>query len=149
MDDLLQNDKPSVDFMILADYVEALHGKLYMMGGAWENIGVSDFSQPLTLSLAVGVQIPWNATNRQHMLSIDVQSADADQLAEVDSTIMVGRPPFLEEGASQRQSMALKIPLELPGPGTYVIVASVNGIETRRLIFRAMATQQATMFPPE
>lgn len=130
-------DEPAVEFLILADYVEAVHGKLYMMGGGWENIGVHDFEVPVQLSVAVAVQIPWNATNRTHTLAVEVQTADGEVLESVGTSIVAGRPPHIEHGSSQRTALAFKIPVVLAGPGTYVVEARLNDAIGRRATFAA------------
>lgn len=138
MEDLPNFDDPTVEFLILADHVEAVHGKLYMMGGGWENIAVHDFEDPVTLEIAVSVQIPWNATNRPHTVSVSVQTVDGETLGAADGNIVAGRPANIEHGASQRTMLAMKMPVNLPEPGTYVILATVNEEAGERVTFRAL-----------
>jgi len=138
MDDIPSFDEPAVEFLILADHVEAIHGKLYMMGGGWENIAVHDFESPVTLEIAVSVDVPWNATNRPHTISVSVQTADAEILANVDGNIVAGRPATIEHGASQRTMLSMKIPVTFPSAGTYVVVASLNEVPAKRVTFRAI-----------
>jgi hypothetical protein len=138
MDDLPSFDEPEVEFLILADHVEAIHGKLYMMGGGWENIAVHDFELPVTLEMAVSVDVPWNATNRPHTISVSVQTADGEILANVDGNIVAGRPATIEHGASQRTMLSMKIPVTFPIAGTYVVVASLNEAPAKRVTFRAI-----------
>jgi hypothetical protein len=132
-------DDPTVEFLILADHVEAVHGKLYMMGGGWENIAIHDFESPVTLEMAVSVQVPWNATNKPHPISVTVETADGEILGEVGGNILAGRPATIEHGATQRTMLAMKIPVTLPEPGTYVIVATLNDEVAKRVTFRALA----------
>ena len=80
----MSGTEPEIEFLILADHVEAVNGKVYMMGGGLEHIGVVDFQSPVLLGLAVGISVPWNATNREHQVSITVQNADAMSLAALD-----------------------------------------------------------------
>jgi hypothetical protein len=49
MDDMWGNDGPQIEFLILAEHVEVIHGKLYLMGG-WETMHVAGFDAPVTLS---------------------------------------------------------------------------------------------------
>jgi hypothetical protein len=145
MDDILGFDQPEVEFLILADYVEAMHGKVYMMGGGWENIAVHDFESPVTLEIAVAVQVPWNATNKPHPISVTVETADGEILGAVDGNILAGRPANIEHGASQRTMLAMKIPVTLPLPGTYVVVATLNEEVAKRVTFRALAAHAPAM----
>jgi len=131
--------EPEIEFLILADQVEAVNGKLYMIGGGLEQIGVVDFQSSISLGLAVGISVPWNATNRQHQVSVTVQNADAMPLAALDGQFNVGRPPTLEVGSSQRTIIAAKIPVMLSAEGTYVVMGKVNGRPGPRVTFRAVA----------
>jgi hypothetical protein len=135
--DLPSATEPTIEFLILADHVEAINGKLYMMGGGIENYGVLDFGAPIIVGFAVSIQVPWHATNRQHTVSVSIQSSDGIALGGLDGQFSVGRPPTIEDGASQRTMIAAKMPLTLPAPGTYVVLASINGQPGTRVTFRA------------
>ena len=141
---MLENDEPAIEFMILAEHAEVIHGKLYMMGGGWDNITVQDFGAPLTLPLAVSILVPWPATNRPHTLEISIQSADAEVLAEQHRHLTVGRPADIEAGTSQRSMLVLRVAVRLPGPGRYVAIGGINGTPQSRVAFRALAPPRAT-----
>ena len=72
-------------------------------------------------------------------MSLCIQSADAEVLAEQHRHLTVGRPADIEPGTSQRSLLALRVPVRLPGPGRYVASASVNGASEARVTFRALA----------
>ncbi|MEX2081352.1 MAG: hypothetical protein WEC33_07020, partial [Dehalococcoidia bacterium] len=110
-----------VDFLILADRAEAVNGKLYMMGGGWDRIWVPDFAKPHPLSIAVGVVVPWSATNEKHSLSVRVEANDGQELATYAVQFTTGRPPFLREAQSQRIILSFHGELTLPSPGTYAV----------------------------
>lgn len=140
---------PEVEFLFVADRAEVVGGKLYVMGGAWDQTAVHDFDLPIQVSLAVSIQVPWHATNQHHQLAITVEDADARPLASLPTAFVVGRPPQLEAGSAQRVVLAIPfISLKLPGPGTYVVFASVNGEELRRTTFRAVQAVRPPGFPP-
>ncbi len=136
---LEHSTEPEIEFLILADHVEAVNGKLYMIGGGLEHIGVGDFQSPISLGLAVGISVPWSATNREHQVSVTVQNADAVPLAALDGQFNVGRPPTIEVGASQRTIIAAKIPVTLSAEGAYVVMGKVNGRPGPRVTFQAVA----------
>ncbi len=46
---------------------EAVNGKLYMMGGAWDGIYLRSMADPASFSIAVGIVVPWHATNVEHL----------------------------------------------------------------------------------
>ncbi|MBI4317412.1 MAG: hypothetical protein HY675_02890 [Chloroflexi bacterium] len=130
-------NNPTVDFLILADRAEAVNGKLYMMGGGWDRLFVVDFGQPRSISVGVGILIPWNATNVNHTLSIRAETQDGDELAALTLNFKVGRPSVLGQGESQRIPLGLELPTRLPGPGTYVIKAFIDDIEQKHVVFYA------------
>jgi hypothetical protein len=138
MDEVWGGAEPEAEFLILAEHVEAIHGKLYMMGGVWETIHVATFDMPVTLSLAVSILVPWNATNRQHSVDVSVQTADGDTLTAEGRQVMVGRPAHIEPGTSQRTLLVLQLTPVLPGPDRYVVVAAVNDAPQKRVSFRAV-----------
>lgn len=130
-------DQPGVDFLILADRAESINGKLYLMGGVWDQIGVIDFSKPIVFSIALGILIPWNATNLDHKLRVQVLDEDGNQLFSVDGGFKVGRPPQLPQGASQHNVLAITVSAVLPKSGTYSVEATINEAEQRTTTFFA------------
>ena len=130
-------DQPEIDFLILADRAESINGKLYMMGGVWDQIGVIDFSKPIVFTIALGILIPWNATNLDHKLHVHLLDEDGNQLFGVDGGFKTGRPPQLSAGASQHSVLAITVSAVLPKPGTYSVEATINEAERRTTSFVA------------
>src|SRR5687768_8762945 len=135
-------ERPEVDFLLLADRAEAISGKLYMLGGAWERIGVVDFAQALSISVAIGILVPWSATNQNHTMALEIRDADGQPVQfKVEATFVAGRPPFLN-GETQRIMMAIPgASVLLPGPGSYILAAAIDGVEAKVVRFSAVHTQ--------
>ena len=132
--------QPTIDFLLLADHAEAVNGKLYLMGGGWDVRAVRDFAQPVPLTIALAVLVPWNATNQRHHLRLRVEDADGHGLAEVKGEFVAGRPPQLAAGTTQRIPLAFQhIPVVRSGPGVYAVIAEMNGRDERRTTFTAVA----------
>ena len=130
------SDAPRVEFLILADYAEVIAGKLYVVGGAWDRIAVRDTSQPMRFGVAVGVLVPWNATNQSNVLNVTIEDLDGHQHATLlQSNFITGRPPELKPGATQRVVMAMNALLAPPPAGEYALVASIDGEERHRVAF--------------
>lgn len=122
------------EYLILADTVEALNGKLYMMGGGWDTMQVRDLSRPIPLSFACGVEIPWNVTDDDHTLAIGIRNADGTEIAPpLSVTFRTGRPPTLERGASMHLPFAVKGEFPFPAFGAYTITATVDGAAPGRV----------------
>jgi hypothetical protein len=139
-------DTTTIDFLILADRVEAINAKLYMMGGAWDRIFVADFAQPVELSLAVGVLIPWGETNEDHTLTITLEDADGNATnPPVQLNVNMGRPADAVRGQLFRAVAALNGRFMLAGPGTHRFVARLNNGNAKSV---ALYAQAAPAAPP-
>jgi hypothetical protein len=137
MDDI---SRPFVDFLILADYVETVNGKLYMMGGAWENYTLPDPNRPARFGIAIAVVVPWAATNEQHQLQLRVEDADGkDVTPSMNIDFQVGRPPNLPPGSEQRVVWALNGDFALPVPGTFRLIAAIDAQDSEWTTFRLYA----------
>ena len=131
-------DQVEVDFLLLADRAEVLNGKLYLMGGAWDRRQIRDIAAPVTLTIVVGVLVPWNLTNEPHRLRIRVEDEDGSPVPpEVEATINVGRPVKATQGQSFRATAVINNQWTIPRFGTYRVVASVAGHSERRVAFYA------------
>jgi len=138
-----------VDFLLVADRAEVVNGKLYAMGAAWDRIGVADFSKPMPLSVAVGVLVPWTATNQPHAVALTLRDADGAPIDfRVEASFVTGRPPFLN-GEVQRVLFAIPgASVVLPGPGNYVLAAAIDGVEMKVVRFSATAASPPAAPPP-
>ena len=137
-------NKPFVDFVMVADRAEVVGGKLYVMGGGWDAIGTADLSRPVGISFAVGVVVPWNATNQEHTIEISLRDDTGTPIDAVQraAKFNVCRPPLLGVGDSQRVIIA--VPGEaviFPRAGSYTIGATVDGGNGRETVFRVHAAQ--------
>lgn len=130
-----------VEWLILADYVEIIGGKLYLMGGGWDVLTVNTaFPLARPVGLAAAFSVAWNETNQRHNVEIDIQTDDGQSVGSVKAQFEVGRPAGVKQGQDQRfQLAANNVPLNLAAPGTYVIVARVEGQEQRRVPFNVIA----------
>lgn len=139
-EEVMQNlNEFDVDFLILAERAEALNGKLYMMGGAWDKQFVQSFQQPVFLSFALGILVPWNRTNEEHTLQISIESADGTLIGSVlDAQFSAGRPPTLMRGERQRVILAAGLAQLFPGPGRYTLIAGIDGEAMRQTDFHLL-----------
>ncbi len=145
------DEKLLVDFLILADRAEALDGKLYMMGGAWEQTLASDLEQPVKISLALAVLVPWNRTNEDHTAKITIEDLDQKPMDfRIDATFAQGRPPLLRGGETQRVVMALSdLVFKAPSYGDYQLVVYLNGERAKDVRFRVVSpTAVGVPMPP-
>lgn len=138
---------------ILCNHAEAQNNLLYVSGGGIDRAFVpANTSGPWNINLAIGINIsvPWNETNNEHTLTVDLVDFDShpvlvpngiDTVApvHVEAKFNVGRPPTLETGESQSISLAINLPsLPIPAIGNYSFILEVDGNELRRLSYRVV-----------
>lgn len=129
-------EKPDIDFLILADRAEGINGKLYMMGGAWDQLNIPDVNAPAQFAVAVGLLCPWHATNEPLPLRVVIENEDGTQvMPPFEVNVQVGRPSTARKGQSFRSIVAINLVIPLPGAGGYRVVANFGSESVRRVGF--------------
>ncbi len=132
-----------VHALMLADSAQAVEGKLYILGGAWNMLRFPSFPASLMVGIAVAIDVDWNETNRQHHLDIHFEDADGNGMEpRIGADFEAGRPPGAIAGAELRIVLAVNGPVGIPGPGSYAAVATIGGEELARSRFQATSTGQ-------
>lgn len=128
--------------MMLCDFAEAVGGKLYIAGGGWSYLRGA---MPLDCAIAVSIAVPWNATNQQHKLELDLLDEDGNTVigpdgnpVHVDGEFEVGRPPGTKAGDPISNSLSFRIQgVPLP-TGGYSFVIRIDGNEMGKTPFRVL-----------
>jgi hypothetical protein len=119
--------RAGIEYVILADAVEALNGKLYLMGGGWSTISTPDLSRPLGLAIACGVEVPWSETDDDHGVSLRIDDTDGNTIVPaLTIQFKTGRPATLERGAVTHVPFAIRAEIQFPAAGEYVVIARVD-----------------------
>ncbi len=125
--------------LLLADSAQAVDGKLYVLGGAWNMLRFPEFPASIMVGIAVAVDVEWTETNRQHHLEIHFEDADGHPMdPRIGADFEAGRPPGAIPGSELRIVLAVNGPLTVPRPGQYAAIASVGGTELARSRFQAL-----------
>jgi hypothetical protein len=123
----LPETRPYVEFLMTADRAEAINGKLYLMGGAWDRLWIGDFAtQPHPVGIAICVVVPWSATNEDHRLSVMITNDDEVEVASTQIGFRAGASAQMARTESQKVLLALTMQPRLERPGTYTIKAIVD-----------------------
>ena len=111
--------------MLLADAVQAVNGKLYVLGGGWSVTG----PEPAPSALAIKIDVPWDEANRKHRFKLALVDEDGRGVTvpgtqapvEVAGEFEAGRPAGLRPGTSLDVVLAINIgPLLLEPGARYV-----------------------------
>jgi len=133
----------NIHALMLADSAQAVDGKLYVLGGAWNILRFPEFPAQLIVGIAVAIDVDWNETNRRHHLDVHFEDADGNAMdPRIGADFEAGRPPGAVAGADLRIVFAVNGPLSIPGPGSYSAVASVGGEVLARARFQAVQVQR-------
>jgi hypothetical protein len=128
-------------FLILTDSSEALNGKLYAMGGGWNMLRFPELPQEWSFGIGIGVDVPWDETNRRHSFVLHVEDPDGDLLGdEFSMEFETGRPPGAVPGQDQRIVLSLGTRLTFAAPGPHAVVVRVNDKEIGRARFYVVQT---------
>jgi hypothetical protein len=128
--------------MLLCDSAQAVDGKLFVLGGGWNQI--LDVGTPVSMGLAIKVTVPWDRTNEPHRLIARLVDADGqevrigadDQLVKAEADFEVGRPPGLAPGTSLETVFAPTFMGLLLEPNAYVWELEIDGEVLARASFR-------------
>jgi len=128
-----------LEWLILGDFAQVVGNKLYLQGGGWDRLTVNTgFPTQWGIGIAASFIVPWNETDQTHSTSIEIVTDDGAQLAKIEGQLRVGRPADIPAGQAQRSQMAGNIGLSLDKPGTYSIVAFIEGQEVGRTVFNVV-----------
>lgn len=130
-------ERVQVDFLILSDKAEVINGKLYMMGGGWDQKFVSDIARPVDINIVVGLLVPWSLTNESHDFSIRIEHEDGTAIqTEVKGSVKLGRPINSTNGQVFRVMASIAGMWQLPQLGAYrVVVSLAKGVEKKTVFY--------------
>jgi hypothetical protein len=135
-----------IEFLITADSVEAVSGKLYMLGGGWDRWTSQSYPAAIRMGIAIGVLVPWDQTNEKHRLTVLVKDADGQQVVPpIGAEVEVGRAPGLTPGTTQRAILAINAGFPLPKPGRYEISVTAPDGSEKRVAFDAALAGRGTL----
>jgi hypothetical protein len=117
-----------LDFLLVADRAEAVNGKLYLLGGAWDRITLSQFPGSANFDVALGVLVGYTETNERHEFHLTLEDDDNQViLGPVTGQFELGRPPGLKPAQAQRFMVAVRGPFPIPRAGCYHWVLLLDG----------------------
>lgn len=137
-------ERPVVDFLILADSAEIVNGKIYMLGGGWSRVIVSNFSEPVEMTIVVGMSFP-KETRRGVRYTMHLQLRRENQeepISEYDHAVDFRAIEVTNEDDPAAALMVVTAGFVLPGPALYSLTARVEDSEPMIVVFRAVDATQ-------
>jgi hypothetical protein len=137
--------RTEIEFLLLADAVENVNGKLYVMGGGWDRFGSSNYPTIARLGIAASVLVPREVAKKMqrlrlqfHFGSLASPSAVSMDLAAQVETI---NPPGYVQSDVQRVFVVVNGNFPLPQPGKYEIRAQLPDGQEKAVQFEAAIVQ--------
>ena len=128
--------KIEIDFLIVADWAQAINGKLYVQGAAWDRMRLPIQEQPIDFAIAAGILVPWHQTNQEHHFSLSLHTEDGELVGDtLTGSFNMGRPAKSQPGQKLRTPLSARIRAKIPGLGAYQVSLVVNNDIVRSVIF--------------
>lgn len=117
-------------YILLADFAEAIGGKLYIQGGGWSHLTL--VTPLVDIYVAGMVYVPWDDANRRRRLLLQLIDQDGievhidEQPVEMRGDFEVGRPPGMTPGTEIEFPISAKFAGMPLRPGRYKFQLTVG-----------------------
>ena len=140
---------PSVDVALLADAVQAVRGKLFILGGGWDTLWVPRFpARHPSLAIGIRLRVPVSWAAETLKLSVELQDADGKPRLPTALSQNIKLPPGPKRSQHAtdfglvRSFTFNNLPFRAEGPYSFVI--STDDEPVSRLRFTVRAWEQST-----
>jgi uncharacterized protein DUF6941 len=122
-------DGPSVDALLIADFAQAIEGKLYVMGGGFNQLLLADFGLPGRFYFGAILHIPWEDSNRRIPIEGFLQTVDGERLEgfRLHGDIQTGRAAEATPGTASVVAIAGPVEFSVAGPGDLQFLLRFGG----------------------
>jgi hypothetical protein len=141
---------PSVDVALLADAVQAVRGKLFILGGGWDTLWVHRFpARHPSLAIGLRLRVPVSWAKEELKLSVELQDADGHPLLprplshDIKLPTQSQHPPNATDFGLIRSFTFNNLMFEREDAYSFVI--SVDGEPVSRLRFTVRARRPKTV----
>jgi hypothetical protein len=135
--------KLELEFVLVGEAADNPNGKLYVMGGGWNQIRSAIFPTIARCGIAVSMLAPTPV----EPLTVHVRYCDAAKTIslEMEGKVQIGPlPPGAKLPEMQRIFFVLNGNFPVPKPGQYEITASLPDGQSRTVTFEALQGAQLT-----
>jgi len=130
---------PTVDVALLADAVQAVRGKLFVLGGGWDTLWVRQLPArhpSLAIGLRLRVPISWHSENLR--LAVELQDADGKLVLPRSLSHDIRLPARPQSSTTSDYGLVRSFTfnnLQFTSEGAYSFVISVDDDPVSRLRF--------------
>jgi hypothetical protein len=138
---------PTVDVALLADAVQAVRGKLFVLGGGWDTLWVRSFpARHPSLAIGLRLRVPSSWGEESLKVSVELQDADGAPMLPQPLAHVVGLPGHTKHSATTDFGLIRSFTfnnLLFRKEGSYSFVISVDDEPVSRLRFAVRARLDA------
>jgi len=137
-----------IEFLVIADAVETVNGKLYMLGGGWNQYRSPTYPGVLHIGIAVSILVSRQEGNEpsNYPIKFTLASKDVSVLPQTSGMaidiqarfIVPPRPKDMPADADQRVFVAVNGNFPLPKNGKYRVAAALDGQTPKEVEFDAI-----------
>jgi hypothetical protein len=141
-----------IEFVLLADAVDYVNGKLYVLGGGWRQFKSPNFPAVARIGLAVSIIVGADQPASSSVIRIRFGERGVDPADLTTLSLPFGSAPAsvveiqaqlqvtpLDPSAPQRAFVAFNSAFPIPRVGMYEITAALDGSEPKRIDFEAIS----------
>lgn len=123
-----------IEYAFLADAAAAPEGKLYVLGGGFDEIFAENFpAVHPTMTLVVKARLGPTECDRRHEMEVDLWDEDGKSIANFSTHFERPRHPTSPTRDVFVQTVANLVGLPFPHAGTYTFRISIDGAELKVL----------------
>jgi hypothetical protein len=134
---------------LLCDYARAEHGKLYIVGGGWNEIVPHQLPLDYSAYLGIKLVMRWELFVARALVRIELLNQDGSLLGDPVSETRLERAPI--EGPVELAEftpfatvlMGSEVNMTLAAPGVFTLRLSVNELEVGSLRFRVAPPRES------
>ncbi len=134
-------ERTEIEFLLLADAVENVNGKLYVMGGGWDRFGSPNFPTIGRLGIAASVLVPKALAEKMQVLRLQFRygSLTSPSVVSMDLAAQVetNTPPGYVHPDVHRIFVVVNGNFPIPQPGKYEIRAQLADGHGKAVQFEA------------
>lgn len=133
--------------LLLCDHAEAINGKLYIMGAAWNLLQAP--RQPISIALAIVVKVRWDEADRPHELVAELLDADGRRITMNGEPVApsgrfeLGRPSGIKPGSTLNMPLAFNMSGLVLDVGQYEWRLTIDGEPVARAPFAVVEPSTA------
>jgi hypothetical protein len=119
---------PRVDALLLADFAQSINGKLYIQGGGFTAVFVTDFRLQISFYFGALLIVPWEDTNRHLPIEGFLETVDGERVDgyRMHGDVEAGRPPGVKLGTDAVVAVAGPVQFTYPKPDDLLFVMTLG-----------------------